>query len=147
MPTREAAIASLARLQKDNKEITQQVASYLSEPHFPVRMAALFALGNRGDSSAIPALEEMLKSNDLSIEMVPLIKGQIAKLKRPPAAKPDAHAQGGEDDDDDESAESGPAGGEKRGSAVAERLDKVERLLQEMNERLKAMETRLPAKP
>jgi aminopeptidase N len=148
MPTRQAAIGSLARLQKDNKEITKQIASYLPEPHFPVRMAALFALGTRGDASAIPALEEMLKSNDLSIEMVPTIKSQIAKLKRPAKETPDARAQsGGDDDDDDESADSTPAGGDKRGSVVADRLDKVERLLQEMNDRLKAMETRLPGKP
>jgi len=147
MPTRQAAIASLARLQKDNKEITKQIASYLPEPHFPVRMAALFALGTRGDSSAIPMLEEMLKSNDLSIEMVPVIKSQIAKLKRPAKETPDAHAQAGDDDDDDQSAESTPAGGDKRAAVLADRLDKFERLLQEMNDRLKAMETRLPAKP
>lgn len=147
MPTREAAIASLARLQKDNKEITTQIASYLSEPHFPVRMAALFALGTRGDASAIPALEEMLKSNDLSIEMVPIIKGQIAKLKRSANEKSDAHAQAGDDDDDDERADNGPGGSEKNRSVVADRLDKLERLLQEMNDRLKVMETRLPAKP
>ena len=147
MPTREAAIASLARLQKDNKEITKQIASYLSEPHFPVRMAALFALGTRGDASAIPALEEMLKSNDLSIEMVPMIKAQIAKLKRPAKEKPEAHAQaGGDDDDDDESAENN-AGGDKNSSVVVDRLDKLEHLIQEMNDRLKAIETRLPAKP
>ena len=34
METREAAIFSLARLQKDNKEITTQIASYLPEQHF-----------------------------------------------------------------------------------------------------------------
>jgi aminopeptidase N len=147
MPTRQAAIASLARLQKGNKEVTKQIASYLSEPHFSVRMAALFALGTRGDSSAIPALEEMLKSNDLSIEMAPMIKGQIAKLKRPAKEKPEAHAQASDDDDDDDESAESNAGGDKRGSMVADRLDKLERLLQEMNDRLKAMENRLPAKP
>src|SRR5271154_6418593 len=81
--SREAAIASLARLQKDNKDITKQIAAYLNEPHFPVRMASIFALGARGDASAIPALEALLKSDDLSIEMVPMIKGQIATLKTP----------------------------------------------------------------
>ncbi|MDP9339270.1 MAG: HEAT repeat domain-containing protein [Acidobacteriota bacterium] len=147
MPTREAAIASLARLQKDDKEITKQIASYLSEPHFSVRMAALFALGSREDASAIPALEEMLKSNDLSIEMMPMIKAQIAKLKRPAKEKPDAHAQaGGDGDDDDESAENN-AGGDKNTSIVADRLDKLEHLLQEMNDRLKSMEARWPPKP
>src|SRR6266436_1296386 len=78
---RTAAINSLGRLQKDNKDITKQIASYLTEPHFPVRTAAIYALGARGDATAIPALEALLKNDDLSIEMVPMIKGQIARLK------------------------------------------------------------------
>lgn len=53
--SRTAAINGLARLQKDNQEITKQIAAYLSEPHFSVRMAAIYALGGRGDASAIPA--------------------------------------------------------------------------------------------
>jgi len=83
MDSRTAAINSLARLQKDNKDITKQIAGYLTEPHFPVRMAAISALGGRGDATAIPALEALLKSDDLSIEMAPMIKGQIARLKKP----------------------------------------------------------------
>jgi hypothetical protein len=71
MDSRAAAIASLGRLDKGNKEITLQIASYLTEPHFTVRWAAISALGYRGDASAIPALEALLKSDDLSIEMVP----------------------------------------------------------------------------
>ena len=58
--TRQAAINSLARLDKNNKEITQQIASYLTEPHAPVRFSAIFALGGRGDASAIPALTKRL---------------------------------------------------------------------------------------
>jgi len=34
--SRQAAISSLARLQKDNKDITKQIVSYLNEPHFPI---------------------------------------------------------------------------------------------------------------
>jgi aminopeptidase N len=144
--TREAAISSLGRLQKDNKDITQQLASYLSEPHFPVRIAALFALGSREDASAIPALEEMLKSNDLSIEMAPMIKTQIAKLKKPAKEKGDAHAQAGGDEDDDDEADAANAAGDKAASVVVDRLDKLEHLIEEMNDRLKSMETRLPPK-
>ena len=84
--SRTAAIASLAHLQKDNKDITQQLASYLNAPDFPVRFAAIFALGARGDASAVPALEAMLHSNDLSIEMAPMIKRQIARLNKPAGA-------------------------------------------------------------
>jgi hypothetical protein len=136
--SRTAAINSLGRLQKDNQDITKQIASYLTEPHFSVRMAAIYALGTRGDATAIPALEALLKSDDLSIEMVPMIKGQIARLKKPADGKSAAHAGAG--DAGEESTES--AGGEK--SSTEQRLEKLERLLQEMSDRLKSMEKRLP---
>jgi aminopeptidase N len=135
--SRRAAISNLARLQKDNQDITKQIASYLAEPHFPIRMAAIYALGTRGDATAISALEALLKSNDLSIEMAPMIKGQIARLKRPADGKPRAN-QGYEDSEE---------AGENAGSekiTTEQRLEKLERLLQEMSERLKSMEKRLP---
>jgi len=129
--TRQAAISSLARLQKDDKQITQQIASYLPEPHAPIRFATIFALGERGDAAAIPALEALLKSNDLSIEMAPMIKGQIARLKRGTGKK-------GETAEDSE--------GGKGEQDVAKRLERVEKLMLEMSERLKAIEERLPPK-
>ena len=135
--SRTAAINSLARLQKDNQDITKQIAAYLTEPHFRVRMAAIYALGGRGDASAIPALEALLKSDDLSIEMAPMIKGQIARLKKPADGKQGASVGSG--DADEESAE---AGSEKL--TTEQRFDKLEHLLQEMSERLKSMEKRLP---
>jgi hypothetical protein len=143
METRESAIFSLARLQKDSKEITAQLASYLPEQHFGIRMAAVSALGARGDASAIPALEQLLKSDDLSIEFAPMIKEQIARLKRPAKEKKDAHAGDGDDDDEEASADSN-SGGNGNMAVVGERLDKLEHLMQEMNNRLKTIETRLP---
>jgi HEAT repeat protein len=141
MDSRTAAIRSLASLQKNDKDITSQIASYLSEPHFPVRMAAIFALGGRGDATAIPALEALLKSDDLSIEMAPMIKEQIARLKKPASAKPgmgadeEVNVQAGADKNEDS-------------AAVLRRLEELEHLVKEMNERLKSFETRLPpAKP
>jgi hypothetical protein len=139
--SREAAIASLARLQKDNKDITKQIASYLNEPHFPIRMASIFALGSRGDVSAIPALEALLKSDDLSIEMVPMIKGQIAMLKAPAGER---HHQRGETPSEDEGADAVSSANGNDQAAVAKRLDHLEHLIQEMNDRLKTIETRLP---
>jgi aminopeptidase N len=136
--SRTAAIYSLARLQKDNKEITKQLASYLNEPRHPIRMASIFGLGSRGDASAIPALEALLKSDDLSIEVAPMIKGQIARLKKPADAKPGAHPGAGEDGE--ESADSGA--GEK--ITIDRRLEILERLIKEMSERLKSIESRLP---
>jgi hypothetical protein len=134
--SRNAAIASLARLQKDNKEITTQIAGYLNEPRFPIRMASIFALGARGDASAVPALEALLKSDDLSIEMVPMIKGQIEALKTPAGEKHGARrGAGGEAE--------APAGGNDEGE-VAKRLERLEQLMQEMADRLKTIETRLP---
>jgi aminopeptidase N len=146
METREAAIFSLARLQKDNKEITTQIASYLPEQHFGIRMAAVSALGARGDAAAIPALEQLLKSDDLSIEVAPMIKEQIAHLKRPAKEKRDGHAtaSSASDDDDDEASGEGNSTGNGNTAVVAERLDKLEHLMQEMNNRLKTIETRLP---
>jgi aminopeptidase N len=135
--SRTAAINSLAWLQKDNKDITKQIAAYLTEPHFSVRAAAIYALGGRGDATAIPALEALLKSDDLSIEMVPMIKGQIARLKKPADGKPSASPGSG--DAEEESADS--ASGEK--ITTEQRLEKLEHLLQEMSERLKSMEKRL----
>jgi hypothetical protein len=105
-------------------------------------MSALYAIGAREDASAIPALESLLKSNDLSIEMVPTIKTQIARLKRSAKEKPDAHAGGGDEDDDAD--DSGDAG--SKGSVVADRLDKIEHMVQEMNDRLKSIETQLRPK-
>jgi aminopeptidase N len=127
--TRQAAISSLARLKKEDREITQQIASYLPESHAPIRFSAIYALGERGDASAIPALESLLKSNDLSIEMAPMIKGQIARLKRGPGKPGPAEGEAGAGEQD-----------------VSKRLDRLEKMLTEMSERLKSIEDRLPPK-
>lgn len=130
--TRQAAISALARLDKNNKEITRTIASYLPENHAPIRFSAIFALGTRGDASAVPALENLLKSNDLSIEMAPMIKGQIARLKKEPG-QGGMQAQGGEKPEGDS-------------AAVAKRLERLEKLIQEMSERLKSIEEKLNKK-
>ena len=135
--SRTAAIYSLARLQKDNKEITRQIASYLSEPRHPIRMSSIYALGTRGDASAIPALEALLKTDDLSIVMAPMIKGQIARLKKPADGKPGDQPGGEEGEETSEAAATGK-------DSTDRRLEKLERLLQEMSERLKSIESRLP---
>jgi len=134
--SRTAAIYSLARLQKDNKEITTQIASYLTEPRHPIRMASIYALGTRGDPAAIPALEALLKTDDLSIVMAPMIKGQIARLRKPSDGKPGAHP-GGEEGEESEA-------GVAEKDSTDRRLEKLERLLQEMSGRLKSIESRLP---
>jgi HEAT repeat protein len=133
--TREAAIASLAHMEKGNKEITSQIASYLTEPHYPIRYAAMRALGNRGDASAIPALQALLKRDDLSIDMAPTIKQQIARLQKEESGK----STGSAESDDEKS-------GEANEEVVTQRLDKLEHLIQEMNDRLKSIQTTLAKK-
>jgi aminopeptidase N len=133
--TRQAAIASLGRLEKGSKEITAQIASYLTESHYTIRYAAIYALGSRGDASAIPALQALLKSDDLSIEMAPTVKQQIARLQKEENSK----AAGSEEGDKEKS-------GDSNEQAVAQRLEKLEHLLQEMSDRLKSIESRLSQK-
>jgi aminopeptidase N len=140
--SREAAIGSLARLQKDNKDITKQIASYLNDSEFPVRMASVFALGSRGDASAVPALEALLKSNDLSIEMAPMIETQIARLQHSGGSH---HGESMDEGEPGEGAdETAPSTSDS--SAITSRLDRLEHLVQEMNDRLKTIESRLPSK-
>jgi aminopeptidase N len=136
LDSREQAINGLARLQKTDKEITQQIAGYLTESHFSVRMAAIFALGARGDVTAVPALEALLKRDDLSIEVAPMVKEQIERLKNP-LAKYNPHGEMGED----ESASGSETPHTNDGDA---KLNHLEQLVQEMNERLKTIEGRLP---
>jgi len=128
---REAAISGLARLQKDNHELTQVIAGYLQDSHFPIRRTAVYALGLRGDASAIPALEAMLQSKSLSIEMQPTIKEQIERLKNP-SAKGGAHG----------AAQAEPSANAKPDED--QRLSRLEQLVKEMNDRLKEIEKRLP---
>jgi aminopeptidase N len=130
IPARQAAISSLARIQKGNKEITRRMTEYLREPYFPIQLSTVFALGERGDKDAIPPLEALLKSGDLSIAFAPYIESQIQRLKKAGEKK-------------------GEAAEEKEGQdtdlkALARRLEKMEKALVEMNERLKTIESRLP---
>ena len=137
LDSRQAAISSLAKLEKDNKEITNQIASYLPEPHAQIRFTTIFALGSRGDASAISALEALLRQDDLSIEMAPMIKQQIESLKKP-SAKVASHADAGEEGEEE--------GGSSQGVEDS-KINRLEQLVQEMNERLKVIESRLPPKP
>lgn len=138
---RTVAIYSLGRLGKKNAEITKQLTSYLSEPRSYVRLATIRALGSRGDATAIPALEALLTANGLSIEMVPAIKQQLARLKNPDAGhQANGERPGAEGESGDESAPGGA------NAATNQRLDRLEKIMREMNERLKTIESRLPPK-
>jgi aminopeptidase N len=133
--SREAALSGLARLDKNNKELTQLIAGYLQDPDFSIRRTTVFALGLRGDASAIPALEAMLQSKSLSIEMEPMIKEQIERLKNPAARG--GHRGMGHQDVNPPAAK----------PAEDDRIGHLEQLVQEMNDRLKEIEKRLPPAP
>jgi aminopeptidase N len=80
-PVRSAAIFSLGRLDKKNKEITARVISYMQEGYFSLRGPTIRALGERGDPDAIAPLEQLLKSGDSALGNEDLIKQVIARLK------------------------------------------------------------------
>jgi hypothetical protein len=138
--SRQAAISGLSHLDKNNEEITSQIASYLAEQHSQIRYTSVLALGSRGDASAIPALESMLKGDNLSIELAPTIKEQIERLKNP-SAKANPSMWGG----DEEQEMSGGEHSEK--ASQDQQLTQIEHLVKEMNEHLKVIESRLPAMP
>jgi len=81
MHTRQVAMLSLSRLDKQNKEITKTLISYLHEPYFDVTFWDLFAIGARGDTDAIGPLEDLLKSDDVTASQKTMIEEQIAALK------------------------------------------------------------------
>jgi HEAT repeat protein len=84
---REAAIEAVAGLDKKNKQITQALVSYLSEPYFDVSMAAIFGLWERGDPDAIAPLEQMLKGGDYNLSEQADLERAIRALKNPQATK------------------------------------------------------------
>ena len=79
--TRSAAISALAGLDPKDKKITQTLVSYLQEPYIDIKFATIFALSKRGDPDAIPALEALIKSGDLSLGTAPLVQSQIDAIK------------------------------------------------------------------
>ena len=94
----------------------------------------------------IPALEALLKRDDLSIEMTPEIKDQIERLQQPKQAKKKKPARDEEEEaqaDDDE--DSSPQNSGNASPAITNRLDHLEELIEQMAARLKSIDSRLPA--
>lgn len=126
------AIGSLGRVDLKNHDITARLITYLSEPSFDIRFASIFALGRRGDPTAIEPLEALLKSGQFSIGVPHSLEGLIEQLK----------------------AKNAPAAGQKSGEPAAaavntnqvvlDRLDHLEQQITEMNNRLRRIEASLP---
>ena len=115
----------------------------LNDPDFDIRLAAVLALGERGDPAAIDPLETLRKSGDIPSGGGPVIERQIARLKNP----------GGEQDSEPavwravtcSHAAIRPGSQQASGNQqIVERLDKIDQNLAEMNERLKKIEQQQP---
>jgi aminopeptidase N len=87
MGSRQAAIGAIAELDKSNKAITRTLISFLSEPYFDVRIAAIFALASRGDPDAIAPLEDLLRNGELTVAIGPYVELALRLLKAQPAPK------------------------------------------------------------
>ena len=128
------AIGALGRVDLKNRDITARLISYLNESTFDIRYASIFALGHRGDPAAIEPLETLLKSGQLSISVPHELEGLIEQLKAQNAAHKDPPAAGQKISD---------ATGAGNNQIVADRLDRLERQMTEMNDRLRRIEASL----
>jgi HEAT repeats len=165
VPLREAAIGSLGRLDKKNQTIESQVISYLQDPDFDVRTAAMIALADRGDPTAIAPMEEQLRTNSPTLGDPDMVEAMINRLKRArPSGDGERDASGGSGDDSAAGNSDANSGGSTSASASADsaaanadatraataqvvsRLDQLEREIAEVNERLKKIEQEMPAK-
>src|SRR6202035_3670405 len=124
------AIGALGRVDLKNHDITARLISYLNETSFDIRYASIFALGRRGDPSAIEPLEALLKSGQLSISIPHAVEGLIEQLKMQNASRKDAPAV-------DEKTADMPGVGASNNQVVVDRLDRLERQMTEMNDRLR----------
>ena len=86
LSTRAAAIRSLGSLDARNGEITRRLLSYVDERILPVRRAALSALEERDDASAIPSLEAVLNRGDFSEPVEASIRRVVTHLRKSAAA-------------------------------------------------------------
>jgi aminopeptidase N len=137
MRLRTAAIDSLGKLAKKDEAIESRLIALLNDSDFDLRLAAVYALGERGDSAAIEPLEALRKSGDIPSGGGPVIEQQIARIKNP----------GETQERDRQSADNSgnpPAAGnganQQPNQQIVERLDKIDQNLAEMNERLKKIE-------
>jgi aminopeptidase N len=133
---RNVAIGALGRVDLKNHDITARLITYLNEPSFDIRYASIFALGRRGDPTAIEPLEALLKTGQLSISVPHAVEGLIEQLKGQKEPRKDAPAA-----DQKTSDASTPAA--PNNQIVVDRLDRLEHQITEMNDRLRKIEASL----
>jgi aminopeptidase N len=135
---RTAAIASLALLDKKNEAIMSHLVAALDDPAFDIRMAAVNALGERGDRAAVPALEAMLRKPDLPINFPNVIERQLERLRGAADSQDGAQQAQGQ-------GQQSQANGGNAAPDLGDRLGRLERTLAEVNDRLRRIEQALPA--
>jgi hypothetical protein len=122
-----------------NHDITARLITYLSEPSFDIRFACIFALGRRGDPSAVEPLEALLKSGQLSIGVPHAVEDLIEQLKSKGAPEKGPAPAGGDAKNGDAAAAAA-----NNNQAVIDRLDRLDQQLTDMNNRLRRIESSLP---
>jgi hypothetical protein len=146
---RTAAIGSLGQLDKKNGNIEADLIADLGDGDFDIRLAAVFALGERGDPAAIEPLQALKDSPLTPSGTGPMIEQQINRLKNPGRnndersnagdAKPPAAAAS------EASAVNAASGETDR--QIMDRLGRLEAALNEVNDRLKKIEQQVSARP
>jgi len=131
------AIGALGRVDLKNHDITTRLISYLNESSFDIRYACIFALGRRGDPTAIEPLEALLKSGQFSIGVPHALEGLIDQLKG--KAAPQKGPSTGDQKDGEVT-----AGSANNNQPLLDRLDHLEQQLTDMNNRLRRIEASLP---
>ena len=130
------AIGALGRVDVKNHDITTRLIAYLSEPSFDIRFATIFALGRRGDPTAVGPLEALLKTGQLSIGVPHAVEDLIAQLKAQDAPQKGPASSDAKNGD--------AAAAAANNQAVLDRLDHLEHQLSEVNDRLRRIENSLP---
>jgi hypothetical protein len=131
------AIGSLGRVDLKNHDITARLISYLNESSFDIRYASIFALGHRGDPTAVEPLEALLKTGQLSIGVPHAVEDLIDQLKGQSAP------QKGPSSTDQKNGDAASAASNNN-QAVLDRLDHLERQLTDMIDWLRRIEASLP---
>jgi aminopeptidase N len=130
---RTAAISSLGAVGKGNKDVTRALVSSLDDQRIS-KYVTVFAIGRHGDPDAIPALENLLKSEKLFFGLASITKGQIEAIRAQAAGK-----QPGESERGGMAAAMGDATATDNAAVMSE-LEKLARRLDEMNQRLEKIE-------
>ncbi len=131
------AIGSLGRVDLKNHDITARLISYLNESSFDIRFASIFALGRRGDPTAVEPLEALLKTGQLSIGVPHAVEDLIAQLKAKAAPKKDSPSIPAAEQKKTDL----PVAGATNDQAVLDRLDQLEHQITDMNNRLRRIES------